>query len=137
MMFSFLPENLKENYFRWIFHRLRCCSENSKRKNRMNWFDGNKEHTVDLHKRAMGWPRIDSEYKDAAELIFSTTKIIKMRICHWVIQLTSQSIWLTNCIDYRCKILIGLGEIDMRLAGQCSGTHQISKCCPWKVCSIN
>jgi hypothetical protein len=27
------------------------------------------EHTVDLNKRAIGCPRIVSEYKDAAELI--------------------------------------------------------------------
>ncbi len=33
------------------------------------------EHTVDLNKRAIGCPRIVSEYKDAAELIWSTTKI--------------------------------------------------------------
>jgi hypothetical protein len=31
-------------------------------------------YTVNLNKRAIGCPRIDSAYKDAAELIFSTTK---------------------------------------------------------------
>ncbi len=36
------------------------------------------QHTVDLNKRAIGCPRIVSEYKDAAEFIWSTTKMNKI-----------------------------------------------------------
>lgn len=32
-------------------------------------------HTIDLNSRATGCPRTDSAYNDAAELIFSTTKM--------------------------------------------------------------
>ncbi|CAF1451320.1 unnamed protein product, partial [Rotaria sordida] len=32
-------------------------------------------HTIDLNKKAIGCPKIVSAYKDAAELIFSTTKL--------------------------------------------------------------
>ena len=39
-------------------------------------------HTVDLNKRATGFPSIVSEYNDAAELICSTTEIkAKIAFC--------------------------------------------------------
>ena len=72
----------------------------------------------DFKSSAIGWPRTLSEYKDAAEVIWSTTKMRIFCLSKFSNEFnvqTSKSIRLTKNFKYRWQILTRWWNIDMWL----------------------